>query len=129
MNFTFNSIWLLALILQQSYSLDNVNAGEITTECNKQKYLETTTLAVWITGLASCFVVEIYLRWFPNLLALNKNDDYCMRVDESFNQLKSPKDSFDPVNDTCEILDTGMESCQTLPCFKDLGVQFMSCFS
>ena len=126
MNFTFNSIWLLAIILQHRNSLDNVS--EITMDCNKQKYLETITLAVWITGLASCFVVEIYLRYFPKLLALNKNNDYCLPGDDFLNQLKSPNDSFDPVNATSEILDTGMESFQTLPFLKDLGAQFMSLF-
>ena len=128
MNFSFNSIWLLAIILQQRNSLDNVNVSEITMDCNQQKYLEPITLAVWITGLASCFVVEIYLRWFPQLLALNKNDDYCLPGDDVLNPLKSANDSFDPVNDTCEILDTGMESCQNLACFKYLGAQFMSLF-
>ena len=129
MNFSFNSIWLLAIVLLQRNSLDNVNVSEITMDCNKQEYLEPIILAVWITGLASCFVVEIYLRWFPQLLALNKNDDYCLPGDNFPNPLKSANDSFDPAIDTCEILDTGMESFQTLPCFKDLGVQFMSCFS
>ena len=129
MNFSFNSIWLLAIVLLQRNSLDNVNVSEITMDCNKQEYLEPITLAVWITGLASCFVVEIYLRWFPQLLALNKNDDYCLPGDNFPSPLKSANDSFDPAIDTCEILDTGMESCQTLPCFKDLGAQFMSCFS
>ena len=46
MNFCFNSIWLLAIILLQRNSLDNVNVSEITMDCDKKEYLEPIILPV-----------------------------------------------------------------------------------
>ena len=113
LNFAFNTIWLLyGLLLQlfaegQTYAIHSKEM-KITLDCVQRDYLDIIIPGIWIIGLVSCLVVEIYLSKFPQLLGLNKDDDFCSTIEI----LKPHHENIDIASETIETIDTGLESSE-----------------
>ena len=70
--------------------------------------LDITIHGICFIGLVSCLVVEIYLSKFPQLLGLNKDDDFCSTIEI----LQPGHENTDIASETIETIDTGMESSE-----------------
>ena len=81
---------------------------KITLDCVQRDYLDIIIPGIWIIGLVSCLVVEIYLSKFPQLLGLNKDDDFCSTIEI----LKPHHENIDIASETIETIATGLESSE-----------------
>ena len=110
-NFAFNSVWLLyglalKLYVEGQYHAVQSKGITDTFDCIQTATLKRLTLFIWCIGLISCLIMETYLSKFPQLLGLNKDDDYCSTIEG----LDDGYQNIDIVNDTFEITETCMES-------------------
>ena len=110
-NFAFNTGWFLYGLAIKCYVKGKPYPGPpkdvgITLDYIHGDYLFHIISVIWSIGLLSCLVLEIYLSQFPNLLGLNKEDDYCTTIDISSNSHENK----DNAAEALDALDTCMES-------------------
>ena len=116
MRFCYFSIWLiygpvLKFITDGSTYKGHIREFGITLQCIFGGNLCKLTLALWSVGLFSCLIVEFYLINFPQILGLNKENDYCSPIKDVS---QKEAENLDIANETCDIGDTFIELSQNI---------------
>ena len=116
-NLVFNTIWFGYGLAFKCYMKGKPYPGPskdvgITLDYVHGDYLFLIMSVIWSIGLISCLIVEIYLSQFPDLLGLNKWDDYCSTIDIPSKSLDNFHDIKDNATEAVDALDTCMESSE-----------------
>ena len=116
MHYCYFSIWLLYAPILQMITNGSAYTGHfrefgITLHCILDGNLCRLTLITWIGGLLSCMIVEFYLLKFPQILGLNKENDYCTPIQDVS---QKEMENLDIANEACDIADTFLELSQNI---------------